>query len=398
MWEVRERLDEMACEIPNGNISMKKICYVVTIPLTIKAFFIPQLQFLAAHGYDVTVICSPDDTLESELGGGIRYYPIEIPRGVSFWGSIRVIRELKVLFQREQFDLIQYSTPNAALYASIAAKRVGCKIRNYHLMGLRYFGAKGIGRLLLKVIEKITCNNSTSIECVSNSNMELGVREGLFKPEKVTVVWNGSTGGVDLDRFDYEKRPLWREEIRAELGYEKKDFVYGFVGRITRDKGVNELLTAFLNLNDDSKLFLIGDMEGENTLDSALLNEVRKNTNIQFHQAVMDIERYYATIDVLLLPSYREGLGNVVIEAGAVGTPAIITDIPGLIDTVDREKTAFVVPVKDADSLKEAMQRIRKDGAKVMGQAAMTFVRDRFDAKVLCEKILDRKKILMGER
>lgn len=374
---------------------MKKICYVVTIPGTIESFFIPQLRCLSENGYSVTVVCSDSDSLQMQLGDKVIFHPIDIPRGISFAGSIKAIQELAVFFKSEKFDLIQYSTPNAAFYASIAAKTAGCKIRNYHLMGLRYLGSSGFGRIILKTIEKIACSNSTHIECVSKSNLEMGISERLFPREKATVVWNGSTGGVDLKKFDYSKRQKWRDEIRSELGYSKDDFVYGFVGRITRDKGINELLEAFLSLNDGSKLLLIGRMEGEDTLDKELLKKARANHDVRFHDAVTDIERYYAAIDVLVLPSYREGFGNVVIEAGAVGTPAIVSNIPGPVDTIDEEKTALTVETKNADDLANKMKYIREIDYVTMGHNAAEFAKERFDSEKLCEKILERKKQLL---
>lgn len=375
---------------------MIKICYVVTIPLTIESFFIPQLQYLAANGFDVTVVCSNDSNLQKKLGECIRFHPIDIPRGISVGGSIYALKALTRFFRKEKFDLIQYSTPNAAFYSSIAAKKAGCKVRNYHLMGLRYLGASGMGRIILKALEKIACYNSTSIECVSKSNMELGIKEGLFPKEKAIVVWNGSTGGVDLSRFDFSKRQQWRMEIRKELGYSSSDFVYGFVGRITKDKGIDELLFAFLELNDNSKLLLVGDIEKDNHLDVELLAKAQQNSNIKFHSFVSDIERYYAAIDVLVLPSYREGFGNVVIEAGAVGTPAIVTDIPGPTDTIDREKTALVVPVKNPNTLAESLMKIRERDYVNMGENAAQFAKEMFDSKVLCQKILERKETLLG--
>lgn len=375
---------------------MKKICYVVTMPLTIKAFFIPQLKYLAENGFEVTVVCSNDGKVKNDLGEKIKYLPVKIPRGISYSGSLKAIQELQSIFKREQFDMIQYSTPNAALYASIAAKKVGCKVRNYHLMGLRYLGSSGVGRVVLKTIERISCSNSTSIECVSKSNMEIGIREGLFPKEKVTVVWNGSTGGVDCHRFAYSKRAQWRREIRSELGYNENDFVYGFVGRITRDKGINELLQAYFSLNTDAKLFLIGNMEGEQTLDSGLLKLARECPDVQFHDAVSDIERYYAAFDVLVLPSYREGFGNVVIEAGAVGTPAIVSNIPGPIDTIDEGRTALTVEVKNVTDLAEKMKVIRTIHYEVMGQNAARFVKKEFDSEILCKKILERKQQLLS--
>lgn len=375
---------------------MNKICYVVTIPLTIESFFIPQLKYLAANGFDVTVVCSNDSNLQEKLGECIRFHPIDIPRGISVGGSIYALKTLTRFFKKEKFDLIQYSTPNAAFYASIAARADGCRIRNYHLMGLRYLGAHGIGRMILKTLEKIACYNSTSIECVSKSNMQMGIREGLFPPDKVTVVWNGSSGGIDLERFDFAKRQQWRSEVREELGYNDSDFVYGFVGRITRDKGINELLEAYFSLHTDAKLFLIGRTEDVQTLNAELLEKARKHANIQFHDSVTDIERYFAAVDVLLLPSYREGFGNVIIEAGAMGTPAIVSDIPGPTDAIDRDKTALVVPVKDAAALAEAMKQIRSMDYIAMGQYAAQFAKEKFDSNVLCEKILERKQFLLG--
>lgn len=375
---------------------MIKICYVVTIPGTIESFFIPQLKYLADNEFDVTVICSDDETLQKKLGDSICFHPIKIPRGIALSGSVSAIKELISFFKKERFDIIQYSTPNAAFYASIAARRVGCKVRNYHLMGLRYLGAHGLGRAILKMIEKIACRNSTSIECVSKSNMEMGIKEGLFPKEKVTVVWNGSTGGVDCQRFDYSKRTQWRREIRSELGYTENDFVYGFVGRITRDKGINELLKAYFSLNTDAKLFLIGNMEGEQTLDAGLLERARECPHVQFHDAVSDIERFYAALDVLILPSYREGFGNVVIEAGAVGTPAIVSNIPGPIDTIDEGQTALTVEVKNACDLADKMKMIREIHYKAMGQNAARFAKEKFDGEMLCKKILERKLSLLG--
>ena len=372
-----------------------KICYVVTIPKTIRSFFMSQLQYLAKHGFDVSVICARDEKLLEDMGNGIHYIPTDIPRGISFGGSIKAVKELINIFKREKFDLIQYSTPNAALYASIAAKIVGCKIRNYHLMGFRYLGAHGIGKSILKTIEKVSCWNSTSIECVSRSNLELGIKEKVFPAEKATVVWNGSTGGVNLERFDYFKRDVWRNKLREELGYEDADFIYGFVGRITRDKGINELLEAFFELKDDSKLFLIGNVEDENTLDKKLWMKAKNHPNVQIHTAVSDIERYFAMIDVLVLPSYREGFGNVVIEAAAVGTPAIVSNIPGPIDTIDAGKTALTVEVKNADDLKEKMMDMKSSVCTNMGTNAVEYVKYKFDSKKLCEKILERKKTLL---
>lgn len=373
-----------------------KLCYIVTIPATICAFFIPQLKFLAEHGYDVSVICSQDHELQQELGESVHYIPINIPRGLSLFGSLKAIKSLYITIKRNRFDFVQYSTPNAAFCASIASKLAGVKVRNYHLMGFRYLGAAGVGRTILKMIEKISCALSTSIECVSESNLKLGIQENIFDRGKATVVWNGSTGGVDLSRFDYSKRVEWRQQVRSELGYREDDFVFGFVGRITRDKGINEILEAFSTCRDGAKLLLVGAEEGLDTLDQTLLENARQDPNIRFHDRVSDVERYYAAIDVLLLPSYREGFGNVVIEAGAVGTPAIVSNIPGPVDTIIEKKTALCVAVKNILELEEAMQMIKRMDYTQMGVSAAEFAASHFDCRELNKRIVERKNKLLN--
>lgn len=374
---------------------MKKICYIVTLPMTIEAFFIPQLKYLSNNDFIVDVICSKSDTLQEKLGDRINYIPVEIPRGVSIVGMLKAIKTLIKIFRNNKYDMIQYSTPNASFCAVLAGKLSKINIRNYHLMGFRYLGAQGVNRKILKLFEIITCKLSTSIECVSYSNKNLGVAEKIFKDEKAIVVWNGSTGGVDLKRFDFNKREKWRKEIRDKYNILSTDFVYGFVGRITEDKGVNEILSAFSNIKN-SKLMMIGNLEAIDTLDTKLYNCSVNDPRIIYTGKVDSVEKYYAAIDVLLLPSYREGFGNVVIEAGAVGTPAIVSNIPGPIDTIIKDKTALVVSVKNIKDLENAMMMIKNLDYTEMGINSLEFVKKNFDTIKLNEFILSRKNKLLG--
>lgn len=376
----------------------KKICYITTISLTIRAFFVPQLKYLAENGYEVSVICSPDESLQKDLGENIRFIPVEIARGISPTTLIGSILKLKRIFTEEKFDLVQYSTPNAAFVASIAAKMAKVKVRNYHLMGLRYLGMRGLSRKLFKFLEKLTCSFSTHIECVTESNLKLSVQEKLFSQQKATVVWNGSSGGVDMARFDHQKRQEWREEVRQSLGYTENDFVFGFIGRITKDKGINEILQAFQNIKSECKLLLLGQQEGIGTLDPVLWEKAQNNNRISIHDSVTDIERYYAAIDVLVLPSYREGFGMVIAEAAAMGTPAIVTNIPGPVDAVIPDKTALIVEVQDVEDLKDKMEMFLNNAGlnKQMGDSCVKFVSETFDGGILCEKILERKESLLG--
>lgn len=377
---------------------MKKICYVVTVPITIKAFFVPQLKFLAENGYDVTVICSPDEKLKEMLGDKIKYIPVNMPRGLSLFGSIRAIKELKKIFKREKFDLVQYSTPNAALYASIASKKAKIKIRNYHLMGLRYLGASGIFRKILKWIEKKAIKNSTHVECVSQSNLEVCLKEKLFKEEKCTVVYYGSTGGVDVNRFDVNKAQEYRKEKRLEYGVSEEEFLFGFVGRVTKDKGISELVTAFNKIsteNEKVKLAVIGGLEQDDSLSATVLQELSQNKRIIRIDSTPEIEKFYPMIDALILPSYREGFGNVVIEAEVMGVPVLVSDIPGPIDAMKEGVTGLKFKVKDVEDLYHAMKTSLTFG-KEYGENAVKFATERFNSQKLNEKILERKNELLG--
>lgn len=376
---------------------MRKICYVVTIPDTIKAFFVEQIRYLSKNGYDVFVICSSDSELRSELGEDIHFLPVNIPRGISIVGSVSAIKSLYKIFKKEHFSLVQYSTPNAALYAAIAASVLHVPVRNYHLMGLRYLSEVGIKKHILYLIEKITCALSTHIECVSKSNLKLGIADKLFSEEKATVVWNGSTGGINLQKFNNSMHDAYRIEIRNKLGIEKNTLVYGFVGRINRDKGVAELFSAFFSHERNAVLMLIGNVEDKSILDAPLVIEGIREGRIKMVNFVNDIEKYYCAMDVLVLPSYREGFGNVVIEAAAMGTPAIVSRIPGPIDATIENETALVVPPKDIESLSKAMDKLADSALRQeMGEHAIEYSKNSFDSVQLCKEIKHRKDMLLN--
>lgn len=373
----------------------KKICYVVTIPGTFNAFFISQLNYLEDKGFDVTVICSNSDKISSQLTSKIKRISVPIPRGLNPWRMCKSLIQMFCIFRREKFSLIQYSTPNAALCAAIASWLAGTKVRNYHLMGFRYLGAQALGKIILKSLEKLTCSLSTSIECVSRSNLELGVQEEIFSKSKATVVWNGSTGGVDMTRFDTKKRETYRKEIRNKYGIDENTFLFGFAGRITRDKGINEILEAFQDC-ENAKLMMVGAEENVSSLNQDLYTSAKNNSNIIWPGRVHDVEKYFAAFDFLLLPSYREGFGNVIIEAAALGTPAIVSTIPGPIDAIIPEITGLMIPVKNAAALKQAMHHAQANADTFRPTQIAKYTNIRFNHIELNQKIYERKLSLLN--
>jgi len=224
-----------------------------------------------------------------------------------------------------------------------------------------------------------------------------GIREKVFPAGKAHVVFHGSSAGVDLQRFAIEKKETWRSEVHTELGYTSEQCIFGFAGRITGDKGINELLTAFAQLSDeDCRLLLVGSVEKDG-LEPALLDQAESDPRITFHSFVSDVERYFAAMDVLVLPSHREGFGNIIIEAQSMGVPVIVTDIPGPVDAMEPDTTGLVVPVGNGAALAEAMRELFADARRreQMGAAGRKLVEERFDKnKVMQHFLQDRKEIL----
>jgi glycosyltransferase involved in cell wall biosynthesis len=379
---------------------MKRICFVVTLSMTIKSFLLDLASYLIEQGeYDVTFICDNDPGLNELLTPGMHYTPITMKRGISLSG-IKTIYELFKIFKKEQFDIVQYSTPNAAFYASIAAKKAHIRNRLYCQWGIRYMGFDGgLAHCIFKLIEKITCKYSTIVESESHSLYQFSINEQLYAHSKASVIWNGSACGVNFTKFDITKREEWRAKIRKESGIGDTEIVIGYAGRITRDKGINELWLAFQNLLPDfnSKLLLIGSIDDASSLNPALLDWSQHDQHVTYVDWTDRPEEYYAAMDVFVSPSYREGFGLVVIEAGAMGVPAIVSDVPGQVDTVVPDVTGIICEVKNPIPLEKAMEKLIRNPKlrKFMGKQAAIHVRENYEQKQLFDHLKNaRNRIL----
>lgn len=375
-----------------------KICYVTTIPATIQSFILPLAEYLYENtDWDISFICSDDEKFEKSLPEYIHFYPVHMERGISLAG-IKAMLSMKKIFKREQFDIIQYTTPNASLYAAMASKIVRCPIRIYNQGGILYVGFSGIKRKILKYVEKITCKLSSKIEPVSKTNLSYAIDEGLFSPEKGEVIWNGSVCGVNFEKFDITKKSKYRSDIRVQYNIPDDAFVYVFIGRVTRDKGVNELLYSFQNLcNDNLYLFMVGNNEVDDNIDFELYNRSLSNKNIIYTGNVDDVERYLSASDCYVLPSYREGFGISIIEAEAMELPVIVTNIPGPIDAMRKDVTGLLVNKADKESLLDAMNEIRILDYIKMGQEGRKFAFNNFEQKGLFDKIIESRNELLKQ-
>lgn len=380
---------------------MRKVCLITTIPFTMRAFLLDCAVYLHQSGeFDVTLVCDDDGLLASELPPFLHYIPVRMKRGFDPTGIMTIIRLFKV-FRRESFDLVQYSTPNASFYASIAAWLARVPVRVYAQWGLLFVGFTGQKRNLLRLLERITCSLSTAIRPDSSGNLEFSVADGLYPRSKGLVVWNGSADGVNLGVFDISMKAEWRDSTRKRLQIPARALVFGFVGRLTRDKGLNELLGAFrviLNTRMDAFLMLVGDPERLGSLDPELLDWARQERRVIFVGFVADTERYLAAMDVFVLPSYREGFGSVIVEAESMGVPVVATDIPGPRDAVIQNVTGLLVKPMDVDGLRCAMSRLSVDTElrQKMGVKAHQYAVMNFDQNVLMAHVLRDRMQLLG--
>ena len=378
---------------------MKKICFITTIPLTLNAFVLNTAKYIHENtDWDVSFICSDENDFGSSLPKYIHYFPIKMERGISIAG-VKAMLEMKKVFKREKFDLIQYSTPNASLYASMAGRLAHVPVRLYCQWGMAFVGFQGLKRKIFQMEEKYVCHLSTHIEPDSNSNLRFAHEIGLYPKSKGSVIWNGSACGVNLTKFDISNKEEYRKDIRKQLDIPEDAFVYGFVGRITRDKGVNELLEAYKKLNDDSYLIMVGPSEVDETINQELYTWASKNEKIKFTGYTTVVEQYLSAMDCYILPSYREGFGMGVVEAEAMGVPVIVTDIPGPTDAMIDNETGIVVQKADVESLYNAMISIREDKVRyfAMAEKAHDFAVYNFEQKQLFNYILEDRKKLLGE-
>lgn len=371
---------------------MKKICFITTISITMKSFVVETAKHLHNEcGYDITLICDNDEEFAASLPEYIHYIPVHMSRGIDWSGFASVLKFFKV-FRKEKFDMVQYSTPNAACYASIAAFLARVPIRLYAQWGIRYVGFSGMLRKIFKFLEKLVCKLSTHIRSVSPMNMQFAIDEGLYKKEKASVVGNGGTIGVDMSAYDVLQKAEWKKEIREKCNIDENDFVFGFAGRISAEKGCTELLTAFRNVaesNKNVKLLIVGPVEDDCGVPQYLIDWANSSNSVVFTGRVdnTDMKKYYSAMDMLVHPTYREGFGMVIQEAGALAVPVITTKIPGASEVmVDGDSCVLVEPKNTAD-LQNAMADLlcNTDKVKKLGDGAYERTKNLYDRPIMLE-------------
>lgn len=376
-----------------------KIIRMSNIPLSLNIFCKDLLKELSKD-YEVVVLSSPGEEMEQiRQREKVRCIEVPIERRMSIFKDLKTLRLLIKVFREEKPDMVHTMNPKAGLLGMIAAKRAGVPIRVHSFTGLVFPTAKGLKRFILKTTDRITCRCATHILPEGN-----GVRRDLVQnsitSKTLRVLGYGNIRGVDMSWYNPESSDL---KQRAKAFEDKSCFTFVFVGRLAKDKGIEELIDSFVALqktNSNIRLILVSWLEEDDAPSARILKEIETNNSIMQTGFVNDVRPYLLASDCLVLPSYREGFPNSPIEAGAMGKPCIVTDINGANEIISNGVNGLIVPPADRESLFEAMSKIASDKALCSRLAAFArqMVADRYDRSIVWDSLKEFYKETLQER
>lgn len=379
-----------------------KILRVVTSSISFKLID-GQAQFMQQQGYQVITASGgpfPKDGIPQL--NGVRFVPQpHLVRPISIREDLLALRDMIRLIRKERPDIIHSHTPKAGLMGMLAGWLCHVPIRIHTVAGLPLLVHSGFKRKILNLVERITYRCATSVYPNSHKLRDTIISLKLASPDKLRVIGDGSSNGINVQHFCKE---LLAEElvdpIRKQLG---GSFTFIFVGRIVRDKGICELVEAFTRLQQehpDARLLLVGDFEQE--LDP-LPEEVYHT--IQSHPAIYcagwqdDVRPWFAAADALAFPSYREGFPNVVMQAGAMELPCVVSDINGCNEIIIEGENGLIIPSHDAPALYQAMKRMMEDKALYTHcqQNARPLIASRYKQEDVWQATLEMYRSLTGD-
>lgn len=381
-----------------------KIARIVTVPEGF-GHFIPFLKLLSEKKIDFDLISSANEKLqaiESKTNKKIKI--LTIKREISILDDFKSLILLSLKFINEGYTIVHSSTPKAGLITALAAFITRRKIRIHTFTGQRWATTTGFMRALLKFLDRVIIQLNTKCYADSPSQINFLIEEGVAKAGEVECINLGSYGGIDISRFNKDLYPQAKHDLCHKLSLNADTILLLFVGRVTKDKGVSELVDAFKlveKVHDDVHLIIVGPYEENlDKLSESTHKEIHSNKKIHYLGFQTNPELYFSAADIFCLPSYREGFGTVVLEAAACGLCTVGTRIPGLIDSIEDEKTGLLVAKESVDELASAIMRLAKDQdlRRRLGEAARNRARKEFDSKLLAQKQWEEYQKLLSQK
>jgi glycosyltransferase involved in cell wall biosynthesis len=377
----------------------KKICFVAAIELSIRVFMVGHLKRLS-NEYSITVAVNTDNAgFLKPYGLDVKVFPVRILRRPAPASDVLALLRLYRFFRREGFDAVHSITPKAGLLSMFAAYLAGVPVRVHTFTGQVWATAKGAKRGFLKSMDKLIARCATHVLADSRSQLDFIISEGVVCGEKASVIGNGSICGVDSERFRPD--PEASKMVREQLSIPEDSILFLFLGRLTFDKGLLDLAGAFAKVcrsAGNTHLLVAGpDEEGIKEKMLSLCSE--HPDRIHFYDFTDAPERFMAAADVFCMPSYREGFGIVVIEAGAAGVSSIGTRIYGVVDAIEDNVTGYLYGPGNIEELAEKMLKMIDEPSRrvEMGGRARERAIGLFSKEIVADAFLSFYRSLPGK-
>lgn len=385
-------------------MSKPKLIRITTVPISLDKLLFGQLNFMRTY-FEVVAISSEKEYLERVgLRENVRTFHLEMSRKITPISDLIAVIRLFFFLLREKPTIVHTHTPKAGVVGMLASFFARVPYRLHTVAGLPLLEEKGSRRKVLNFVEKLTYACATKIYPNSFGLRDIILEQKFCSSNKVKVIENGSTNGIDTSFFSPSLIKLEDiQKLKLELNIAADDFVFVFVGRLVKDKGINELVVAFENLhklNSKAKLLLVGDYESDlDPLSPEVLNSIKANPAIISVGFQYDVRPYFSISNVLVFPSYREGFPNVVMQAGAMGLPSIVSDINGCNEIIEDSVNGFIIPVKDSEAVFEKMKLYLYDNSIYTFHKSMARDRivSRYQQSQVWEAILLEYKFLMND-
>lgn len=386
---------------------MKKLIRITTVPLSLKVLLKGQLRFMASNGFDVKGVSSEGEELrEVRENEGIAVEAITMSRKITPFQDLKSLWQMWNFLRKEKPQIVHTHTPKAGIIGMLAARLAGVPHRLHTVAGLPLMEATGTKRKILNFVEKLTYSSATRVYPNSKGLYDFILQNNFTQSNKLKIIANGSSNGIDTVFFSPgQVTETERVTLREKLNIQPDDFVFVFVGRIVSDKGINELIKAFSELqaagnNEPTgiKLLLVGGLENDlDPLNPETLAEINQNKDIISVGFQQDVRSFFAIADALVFPSYREGFPNVVMQAGAMGLPSIVSDINGCNEIIIEGENGLIIPSKNVEKLKEKMLTLAKDKnlyTKLKGNSRR-MIENRYEQSVVWNALLEEYEGLL---
>jgi glycosyltransferase involved in cell wall biosynthesis len=360
------------------------LVHILTVPLSLR-FLAGQQHPVSEAGFDMHIVCSPGPLAdEHEREHRVPVHRVLMVRRIAPWKDLVALARLCATLSRLKPRVVHSGTPKAGLLGTLAACLLRVPVRIYHVHGLPALTATGLTRRILMATERVSCAAATHVVCVSPSIRDELVAARLCTPDKVVVLGLGSSNGVDTAGFAPQRfSPSARHAVRARIGVPLDALVVGFIGRLVREKGIEELCAAWTQLRDrhpSAYLLIVGPEDEKDPVSPATTETLRADPRVCLTGPDWDVAPLYAAMDLFCLPSYREGCPNVLLEAAAMELAVVAARVPGTVDAMQDGVTGSLVEVRNPGALAEALDRYLADAnlRRRHGRAGRGWVEERF--------------------